>query len=170
MQQGSGRKIQDFWIPLDATGTIAHVQTGDASGECLEAVKSVDRSTGKCLCFCSLSSCYLMLYLGSACNVLDVVSWILLLVVHAMLLARRTSNIIKQQCPKAPSSTGSCKLQRQQWTREHPVKCTAPPRLYLTLPLSLSSTWRIWEVKSHWHLIWKSYTLPVPAEHSRQAL
>lgn len=35
-------------IPLDATGTIAHVQTGNASGECLEAVKSVDRSTGKC--------------------------------------------------------------------------------------------------------------------------
>lgn len=55
-------------IPLDATGTIAHVQTGNASGECLEAVKSVDRSTGKCLCFCSLSSCYLMLYLGSACT------------------------------------------------------------------------------------------------------
>ena len=38
-------------VPLDATGTIAHVQRGDASGECLEAVKSVDRSTGKCLCF-----------------------------------------------------------------------------------------------------------------------
>lgn len=102
-------------------------------------LKQWSLSIGPPASVCAFALCHhAILCCTWAQHVLNLVSWILLLVVHAIVLARRTSNIIKQQCAKAPSSNGSCKLQRQQWTREHPVKCPAPPRLYLSLSLSLS--------------------------------